>query len=191
MMYAEKGLALFSLMNDMSDSLINESDIGGVVAVKPKRERASRFSAFMNHPAMVAVLCAVVALGVMAAIVMAGRGSWDVPPGINPTGSEQIEEETDILSEQIEEETDILDVYGHIFCVGRTLDEIKEDAHALGMNTSTHLGYTYVAVNESAFLLVRSDETGYVFAVRSYQHKTPTRADYASLKPGMELCIQH
>ena len=79
MMYADKGLALFSLMNDMSDSLINESDIG-VASVAPKRERASRFSAFMNHPAMVAVLCAVVSLGVVVAIVMAGRGGPVTPP---------------------------------------------------------------------------------------------------------------
>ncbi len=93
MMYADKGLALFSLMNDMSDTLILESNIRGVTAVKPKRERASRFSAFMNHPAMVAVLCAVVSLGVVAAIVMAGRGGPVTPPVGTPPVEETVTQE--------------------------------------------------------------------------------------------------
>ncbi len=80
MTYADKGLSLFALMNEMSDELINESDIRCCAAVKPKRERSGRLSAFMNHPAMVAVLCAVVSLGVIVAIVLAGRGGPAVPP---------------------------------------------------------------------------------------------------------------
>ncbi len=80
MTYADKGLSLYALMNDMSDELINESDIRGCAVVKPKRERSGRFSAFMNHPAMVAVLCAVVSLGVLVAVVMAGREGPVTPP---------------------------------------------------------------------------------------------------------------
>ncbi|MBE6557781.1 MAG: hypothetical protein E7661_02045 [Ruminococcaceae bacterium] len=72
-------LNLASRMTDMSEDLINESDIRGIAVAKPKRERTGRFSAFMNHPAMVAVLCAVVSLGVVAAIVMAGQGGPDRP----------------------------------------------------------------------------------------------------------------
>ena len=67
-------LNLAARMTDMSEDLISESDIRVGAAATPKRERSGRFSAFMNHPAMVAVLCAVVSLGVVAAIVMAGRG---------------------------------------------------------------------------------------------------------------------
>ncbi len=90
MIYADKGLSLFALMNDMSDELINESDIRGCAVIKPKRERSGRFSAFMNHPAMVAALCAVVSLGVVVAIVLAGRGGPAVLPvvGTLPTESE-------------------------------------------------------------------------------------------------------
>lgn len=73
-------LSLAALMTDMSEDLIAESDIRSVTTVNPRRERASRFSAFMNHPAMVAVLCAVVSLGVVAAIVLAGRGGPFRPP---------------------------------------------------------------------------------------------------------------
>ena len=105
MTYADKGLALFSLMNDMSDSLINESDIGGVVAVKPKRERTGRFSAFMNHPAMVAVLCAVVSLGVVVAIVMAGRGGPVTPP----VGTPPVEET--VTQEPFDSETETSDLF--------------------------------------------------------------------------------
>ncbi len=81
MTYADdKILAFASFMSDMSEDLIQESDIRGCAAVKPKRERSGRFSAFMNHPAMVAVLCAVVSLGVLVAVVMAGREGPVTPP---------------------------------------------------------------------------------------------------------------
>ncbi|MBR5632836.1 MAG: hypothetical protein IKW68_02555 [Clostridia bacterium] len=82
MTYADKGMNLFSMMNDMSDALILESDIRNAAAIKSKRERTGRFSAFMNHPAMVAVLCAVVSLGVVVAMLVAG---WNAPPAGNPT----------------------------------------------------------------------------------------------------------
>ncbi len=88
MTYADKGLSLYVLMNDMSDTLILESDIRGRAVVKPKRERAGRFSAFMNHPAMVAALCAVVSLGVVVAIVMAGRGGPVMPPVVGTPPAE-------------------------------------------------------------------------------------------------------
>ncbi len=97
MIYADKGLSLFALMNDMSDELINESDIRGCAAVKPKRERSGRFSAFMNHPAMVAVLCAVVSLSVVVAIVLAGRGGSVTPPvgGTSPMDGTSSAEESE------------------------------------------------------------------------------------------------
>lgn len=81
MTYADKGMTLFSMMNDVSDALILESDIREGAVLSPKPKRAGRFSAFMNHPAMVAVLCAVVSLGVVAAIVLAGRGGPFTPSG--------------------------------------------------------------------------------------------------------------
>ena len=73
-------LNLAARMTDMSEDLISESDIRVGAAATPKRERSGRFSAFMNHPAMVAVLCAVVSLSVLVAIVMAGRGGPLEPP---------------------------------------------------------------------------------------------------------------
>ena len=80
MTYSDKGLALYALMNDMSDALIHESDIRAGASLPQKTTRRGRFSAFMNHPAMVAVLCAVVSLGVLVAVVMAGRQGPVTPP---------------------------------------------------------------------------------------------------------------
>ena len=92
MIYAdEKYLSLAALMTDMSEDLIAESDIRSATAVKPKRERAGRFSDFMNHPAMVAVLCAVVSLGVLFAVVMAGRDGGGVTPPVGGTPSAETE----------------------------------------------------------------------------------------------------
>ncbi len=88
-------LNLVARMTDMSEDLISESDIrtGAVFFSKPKR--SGRFSAFMNHPAMVAVLCAVVSLGVVVAIVLAGRGGPTEPPswGTTPSGRPPVQSE--------------------------------------------------------------------------------------------------
>ncbi len=88
-------LNLVARMTDMSEDLISESDIrtGAVFFSKPKR--SGRFSAFMNHPAMVAALCAVVSLGVVVAIVLAGRGGPAVPPAAEtPHVEETVTQET-------------------------------------------------------------------------------------------------
>ena len=80
-------LNLAARMTDMSEDLISESDIRAGAPLLSKPKRTGRFSAFMNHPAMVAVLCAVVSLGVVAAIVMAGRGGPTEPPFAETTPS--------------------------------------------------------------------------------------------------------
>ena len=87
----EKYLSLAALMTDMSEDLISESDIRSTTVIKTKCERTNRFSAFMNHPAMVAVLCAVVSLGVLFAVVMAGRDGGGVTPPVGGTPSAETE----------------------------------------------------------------------------------------------------
>ena len=90
----DRALQVWSLLSDMSDQIIDESIIPAEVsAVAPKRERSGRFFTFMNHPAMVAVLCAVVSLGVVAAIVLAGRGGPVTPPVGTPPVEETVTQE--------------------------------------------------------------------------------------------------
>ena len=88
----DRTLQIWEHLSDMGDRIIEESMIptDATPAVFKKSKKKGRFSAFMNHPAMVAVLCAVVSLSVVAAIVMAGRGGPVTPPvvGTAPTESE-------------------------------------------------------------------------------------------------------
>ncbi len=89
----DRTLQIWERLSYMSDKIIEESMIpaqAAPAAAKRTREKG-RFSAFMNHPAMVAVLCAVVSLGVVAAIVMAGRGGPDVPPVVGTSHVEETE----------------------------------------------------------------------------------------------------
>ncbi len=107
-------LNLAARMTDMSEDLISESDIRAGAPLLSKPKRAGRFSAFMNHPAMVAVLCAVVSLGVVAAIVMAGRGGPDVPPVVETPHVEDSETGTE-NEKETESEIELVYSEGLIF----------------------------------------------------------------------------
>lgn len=101
MTYTDKGLSLFVLMTDMSEDLISESDIRGGAVHPEKVRHTGRFSAFMNHPATVAVLCAVVSLGVLMAIVLAGREAPLTPPAGTVYESEPVTEGETVTPEDL------------------------------------------------------------------------------------------
>ncbi|MBQ9779428.1 MAG: hypothetical protein IJW00_00625 [Clostridia bacterium] len=177
MTYADKGLALFSLMNDMSDSLINESDIGGVVSVKPKRERTGRFSAFMNHPAMVAVLCAVVSLGVLAAIVMAGRRGLDMPP----VNSQPLADGTETDGQTMDDNL--------MLFLGMTYEEVVNALESDGMPYTYCLQHFFVSREDGSFFVLTMNPWGpfVVDQIMEYQEKQPTRQDIYAIRSGMSV----
>ena len=147
-------LNLAARMTDMSEDLISESDIRAGEPLLSKPKRAGRFSAFMNHPAMVAVLCAVVSLGVVAAIVMAGRGGPDVPPVVETPHVEDSETGTE---NEKETESEIELVYSEGLIFHKNGDGTYKIT-SIGTCTDTELvipptyeGLPVTAIGDSAF----------------------------------------
>ena len=348
-------LSLVSHMTDMSEDLISESDIRAGASMPSKTTRRGRFATFMNHPAMVAVLCAVVSISVLVAVVMAGRQGPVTPPvggtlygeeislteeseastlrqnisledfyasdvyvsyspgysllhcemiperyvfqsanigeempeveRVGFVGSEEqivglpkVEDPFELLrfhvsetrrnlfvfihdadmnvihrasldvaepvltdklaagvyyvslhsewendetygadefvfalslSKEIDslkidmvwkEETkdtlpsgsqessrDILDAYAHVFHVGQSQEELLANAETNGIQTLTWAGYTYIYVEDDAFLLARNDASGYVFEIKPYVHRKPTKENVEKLQVAMRL----
>ena len=74
----EKGLQIFLCIADLRDELILESDIrAGAALLSPHR---NRFRSFFTSGWGVAILCAVVSLGVVTGMLMLGRGTGNQPP---------------------------------------------------------------------------------------------------------------
>lgn len=161
----ETYLSLATLMTDMSEDLIAESDIRGGAVLSPKPKCTGRFSAFMNHPAMVAVLCAVVSLGVVVAIVLAGRGGPFTPPVVGtphveetvtqePTDSEPIPIPADFASYE-----SIIRMYSKLVEVlpDWVSDDQQEEIDALFYFPNEQAREWYVMVSDAVFILCPGD----------------------------------
>ncbi len=139
-------LSLVSHMTDMSEDLISESDIRAGASLPQKTKQRGRFATFMNHPAMVAVLCAVVSISVLVAVVMAGRGGPDVPPvGTPPVEEIVTQEPTD--SELIPAD---FASYESIIRMYRKLVEVLPDYYTSGGGENPEVDGLFVFPNEQA-----------------------------------------
>ena len=92
----DKGLQIFSCLTELRDELVLESDIHvSATVLTPRRER---FGSFLTSGWGVAILCAVVSLGLMVGLLMQGGGGDQTPiPPAMDTGTEEtsaIEENT-------------------------------------------------------------------------------------------------
>ncbi len=104
-----KGDTAMKKLDLIRDEYIREAEIPEAldVIVTPKRGFWKGFSRFMNSPVGVAILCAVVSLGVLFAVVMAGQNGWDTPDPMTPAGSlsesgaPQTNHETEITFDKI------------------------------------------------------------------------------------------
>ncbi len=110
---------LFARLGDVDDAYIDESALPEEpIAIPPKRRRA--VAAFFEKPAVVAAVCAIVALGTVVGIFMAGQAVGDpVPPlggsignSTAPSATDEIattpqEPESDLLPEEILRHNDL------------------------------------------------------------------------------------
>ncbi len=104
-----KGDTAMKKLDLISDEYIREAEIPEDldVIVTPKRGFWKGFSRFINSPVGVAILCAVVSLGVLFAVVMAGQNGWNTPDPMTPAGSlsesgaPQTNHETEITFDKI------------------------------------------------------------------------------------------
>ena len=86
-----KGLTAFACLSDLDPDLIEESACLLSHTAPPaarKRRTDTALSRFFGSGWGVAVICAVVSLGVLVAIVLAGQGSWVTPPPPDTVESE-------------------------------------------------------------------------------------------------------
>ncbi len=79
---------LSELDEDIIESTVPPSLVGGFV---PRAKKESLFSRFMSNGWVAAVLSAVVAIGVIVAIVLAGRGDGPVVPPVGTSGGNESE----------------------------------------------------------------------------------------------------
>ncbi len=88
---------LFARLGDVDDAFIDESALPEETTDRPKRRYA--VAAFFEKPAVVAAICAIVALGTVAGIVAAGRAAGGPIPPISGTINGETnpqEQETDL-----------------------------------------------------------------------------------------------
>ena len=148
-------LALVSHMTDMSEDLISESDIRAGASMPQKTTRRGRFSAFMNHPAMVAVLCAVVSLGVLVAVVMAGRQGPVTPPVGGTQDTLPLESEApmteDVTQESPDSEYSPADFSGYdsiVHMYGKVVETIPDVFAAPGWDYSLVFDHLFAFPDE-------------------------------------------
>ena len=167
-------LNLAARMTDMSEDLISESDIrsGATPLLKPRR--TGRFSAFVNHPAMVAVLCAVVSLGVVVAIVLAGRGEFTAPFwGTQEVNSQENEEL--ITQNEIEDA---------LFSLGMTYEEVIDVLESREISYTYCLQRFFIPKGNGSFLVLMMDPWGpfVIDHIEEYQEKQPATKDIYSIQ---------
>lgn len=88
------GQTIFAYMTGIDDKYIEEAAYATVTApTAPERvSRWSKLSRAVNHPAGVAVICGIVALGVLGGIIWAGRNAPTGTPVTPPVGDTSITE---------------------------------------------------------------------------------------------------
>ncbi len=156
-------LNLAARMTDMSEDLISESDIRASTILFSKSKRTGRFSAFMNHPAMVAVLCAVVSLGVVVAIVTAGRGGPFTPPvAETPHIEETVTQEptdSELIPADFANYESIIRMYHRMVEVLPDWAEKHEELETLFYFPNEQAREWYTRVGNAAFILCPGDRT--------------------------------
>ncbi|MBQ7315928.1 MAG: hypothetical protein IJW90_02325 [Clostridia bacterium] len=148
-------LALVSHMTDMSEDLISESDIRAGASMSSKTTRRGRFATFMNHPAMVAVLCAVVSLGVLVAVVLAGRQGPVTPPVGGTQDTLPLESEApmteDVTQESPDSEYSPADFSGYdsiVHMYGKVVETIPDVFAAPGWDYSLVFNHLFAFPDE-------------------------------------------
>ena len=71
--------------------------------------------------------------------------------------------------------------------MGQSQEELLTNAETNGIQTLTWAGYTYIYVEDDAFLLARNDASGYVFEIKPYVHRKPTKENVEKLQVAMRL----
>ncbi|MBQ9779430.1 MAG: hypothetical protein IJW00_00635 [Clostridia bacterium] len=174
----DRTLQIWESLSDMSDKIIEESVIpveAAPAAAKQTREKG-RFSAFMNHPAMVAMLCAVVSLGVVAAIVMAGRGGAFTPPvAETPHIEETVTQEpsdSQLIPADFASYESIIRMYHKMVEVLPDWAEKHEEQETLFYFPNEQAREWYTRVGNAAFILCPGDRTNGVahlgYAVKDF-----------------------
>ncbi len=98
-------LGILAMLSELDDDVVLDAYAGAVGAADaPRRPRRQcRFGDWMNNGWVAAGLSAVVALGILVAIIMAGQGGPDVPPVGTNHGSPVTEEPNEAESLSPEE----------------------------------------------------------------------------------------
>lgn len=99
---------IFARLGDVDDRFVDESALPEeTVAEHPKRRHA--VAAFFEKPAVVAAVCAIVALGTVAGIVAAGHAAGEPVPPISGTvsGDPHLQETVNGETDLREQETDL------------------------------------------------------------------------------------
>ncbi len=78
-------LAIYAMLDQLDEDVLLDALPPSFVSGAPKRRLRGTGGRFMSSPVAAAVLSGVVAIGVLIAIVLAGRGGPDLPP--SPAGS--------------------------------------------------------------------------------------------------------
>ncbi len=98
-----KQFDLFAALSEIDEDIVAETCPSPSVLPAPRAE--GRFGRFLSSGTAAAVLSAVVSLGVIVAIVLAGRGGEDpLPPG----GTDVTESRSEILTESLDEGNETL-----------------------------------------------------------------------------------
>ena len=148
-------LSLVSHMTDMSEDLISESDIRAGASMPSKTTRRGRFATFMNHPAMVAVLCAVVSISVLVAVVLAGRQGPVTPPVGGTQDTLPLESEApmteDVTQESHDSEYSPADFSGYdsiVHMYGKVVETIPDVFAAPGWDYSLVFDHLFAFPDE-------------------------------------------
>lgn len=97
------GQTIFTYMTGISDIYIEEAAYPQEIpTIQPSKPTLwQRMSDFFNHPVGVALICGVVAIGVLVGIVMAGRNPPPTPAGHDTSAESQASETTTPLESNI------------------------------------------------------------------------------------------
>ena len=172
-----KGMTSFACMSDVREHLIAES-----LCLFETRERAkiikhsNAFFRFLNSSWGVALICAFVGLGVIAAIVWAGHHPPDLPPASSEAESEGEDETIDLFNTEVLPEI--------------TVDENESDAYDPTFHTKG-LILTVVNVGEQTYVQV-GPYTGtvkHVVIPAEYNGYPVTEIDSAAFFHSQNKCV--